>query len=74
MTDTDILEDMIFYELVADWNREYLSRNPDYAIPSRKAAVKQQKPGKIKVSDFIWYPLYADLSIDRKEIDVVRSG
>ena len=56
------------YELAADWNREYLSKNPDYVIPSRKAAAKPGKPFKIRISDFIWYPLYADLSIDRQEM------
>lgn len=56
------------YELVADWNREFLSENPGYVIPSRKAAIQTRKSTILKISDFSWYPLYADLSISKGEI------
>ncbi len=56
------------YELAADWNREFLSGNPEYIVPSRRAAVKGSKPNIMRISDFSWYPFYADLSLDRKEM------
>ncbi len=46
------------YEEVADWNREFLSKNPDFVLPHY---------GK-KISDFIWYPLYRDLSLSPNDI------
>ena len=46
------------YDLVADWNREFLSKNPDWIIPS------EGKP----VSEKNWYPFYADLSLSREEV------
>lgn len=46
------------YDLVADWNREYLSKNPDFVLPFRKT----------RVSDFPWYPAYADLSLSREDV------
>lgn len=47
------------YELVADWNRKYLSENPDFVLPSRGC----------KVSDFPWYEAYANLSLSHEEIE-----
>lgn len=46
------------YDLVAIWNREYLSGHPDYIIPSKK------KP----VSEYHWYRYYSDLSLEDKKI------
>ena len=49
------------YDLVADWNREWLSKNPDHVLYSRNAPV----------SKCDWYEAYSDLSNDRET--VVRS-
>lgn len=46
------------YDLVAIWNRKYLSDHPDYIIPSEK------KP----ISEYRWYRYYCDLSLDDKTI------
>lgn len=46
------------YSLVADWNREYLSKNPEYVI----------KTTGEKVSNFAWYQNYANLNLLLKEV------
>lgn len=46
------------YDLVAMWNREYLSGHPDYIVPDRNK----------KVSEYSWYKYYSDLSMDDKSI------
>lgn len=48
------------YDLVADWNREYLSTHPEYS-----------EDIQIKISDKEWYKSYIDLSKSRE--DVVQS-
>lgn len=50
------------YELAASWNREYLSKHPEYVVPS------YVKEGSGKISDFPWYPFYADLSLSPDEL------
>ncbi len=45
------------YDLVADWNREYLSQHPEFFIPRHG-----------RVDRFMWYPYYADLSLSRDEV------
>lgn len=45
------------YDLVADWNREYLSHHPEFFIPRHG-----------RVDSFMWYPYYADLSLNRDEV------
>ena len=47
------------YDLAADWNREYLSQNPEFIIKSC---------GRM-VSSFKWYLYYADLKLSPKEIE-----
>lgn len=47
------------YDLVADWNREFLSRNPDFIVKSENK----------KVCDFVWYPKYSDLTLTPREIE-----
>ncbi len=47
------------YDLVADWNREFLSQNPDLYLPGQEEVV----------SNFPWYPFYADLSLSPEDID-----
>ena len=46
------------YNLVADMNRKYLAKHPEFIIKSR---------GK-KISEYDWYPLYANLSLDEDDI------
>jgi len=46
------------YDLVAIWNREYLSEHPDYIVPDRKKTV----------SEYSWYRYYSDLSLDENKI------
>lgn len=47
------------FDLVADWNREFLSQNPDFVIVN----------GGRKVSGYDWYPYYSDLSLSPREIE-----
>lgn len=47
------------YDLVADWNREFLSQNPDFVIRSTG----------VKVSSYKWYLYYADLALSSKEME-----
>ncbi len=65
------------FDLVADWNREFLSRNPDYIVPQHGTTVQADgsyKEAECKpVSSFEWYPAYSDLSLNRQEV-VKRSG
>jgi len=67
------------YDLVADWNREYLSKHPEYEFEyAKKRAVYvkeyQEKDPEykedidFKVSDKSWYKAYADLSKSREEV------
>lgn len=60
-----IFEGKDVYDLVADWNRKYLSEHPDFAIlrdTNRKD--KELSP----VSQAPWYAAYADLSKTREEV------
>jgi len=45
------------YDLVADWNREWVKQNPDYVTYRGN-----------KLSDYAWYPFYTDLSLSREEV------
>lgn len=67
------------YDLVADWNREYLSKHPEHEFgyaPVRAEFVKElQKENPeykekidFKISDKSWYKAYADLSKSREEV------
>lgn len=62
------------YDLVADWNREYLSQHPEFEIVqcgNYWDEVKQDwipKAPPKRVDEFVWYPYYADLSLSRKDI------
>lgn len=67
------------YDLVADWNREYLSKHPEYEFGyAKKRAVfvkkyQEKEPEykeeiDFKVSDKNWYKAYADLSKSREEV------
>lgn len=65
------------YDLVADWNREFLSKNPDYLIPSHSGYWKNDDewvaipPRPVRTSS--WYPAYADLSLTPEQV-VEKSG
>ena len=50
------------YDLVADWNREYLSRHPEFELPGAYG----RKP--FRVDRHGWYKYYADLSLSREEV------
>jgi len=64
---------MDVYDLVADWNRKYLSEHPDFLIVQHEGGTYDRdgrwhvSPPK-KVSEYFWYPLYADLSKTAEEI------
>lgn len=47
------------YDLVSNWNHEFLSQNPDFVIRST---------GR-KVSSYKWYSCYADLTLTPREIE-----
>ena len=49
------------YDLVADWNRAYLSEHPEFEIPKVYG-------GTMRVDWHDWYKHYADLSLSREEI------
>ena len=55
------------YDLVAIWNRMYLSKHPEYVIP-------QHERFGGKISDKPWYKYYADMSLTEKEMmDKIRN-
>lgn len=62
------------YALVADWNREFLSQNPNFIIKQHEYINDDTAPGGYrkapdkKVSDFLWYAAYADLTKSREEV------
>lgn len=62
------------YELVANWNREYLSQHPDFVIPNGSMEVydsilqKYVSPNGIAVSKYPWYQFYANLSLTPEEV------
>jgi len=46
------------YDLVADWNRKYLSEHPEHEFPHAKE----------RISDKGWYEAYADLAKTREDV------
>ena len=54
------------YDLVADWNREYLSRHPEFEIPIPGG-------GSFRIDRHRWYRYYSDLTLSRYEV-VKRAG
>lgn len=52
------------YDLVADWNRKWLSEHPEWVRPSDIRHHNAAEP----VSCKSWYPFYADLSLSREEM------
>lgn len=67
------------YDLVADWNREYLSKHPEHVFPHAlhradwfadyvKTHPDYSERIYSRVSDMGWYSTYADLSKSREEV------
>ena len=67
------------YDLVADWNREYLSKHPEHVFPAaqkRKEWLEQyhkdhpeyQEHIELTVAEKKWCPAYADLTKTREEV------
>lgn len=62
------------YELVADWNRKFLAEHPSFLVfqygrvRSKDNGAYFPAPPK-RVDSFPWYPLYADLTKSRKDIE-----
>ena len=59
--------------VVADWNREVLSKQPDYIVPQHGRAwdektrsYYERKPKKL--SEFSWWPYYSDLHMTPEAI------
>lgn len=46
------------YDLVADWNREFVKENPDFILPFNKTPLKEYE----------WYEAFSDLSKTREEV------
>lgn len=62
------------FDLVADWNREYLAQHPDFIIKpygyiKDPTAPSGFCPDEKKVSDFLWYAAYADPTKTREEVE-----
>lgn len=53
------------YDLVVDWNREFISENPDHLLPHVHCWTKGGALVRTtyRLKDFPWYPVVADLSI-----------
>ena len=60
------------YDLVADWNRAFLSRHPEYPV-IQHGLFKQadgsytKKPAK-RIDSYFWYKDYANLALTREEV------
>lgn len=65
------------YDLVADWNRKYLSEHPEFLIPSHggRWVNNEWVPDRSgrRVDRYEWYKAYADLNLSREEV-VKKSG
>jgi hypothetical protein len=46
------------YDLVADWNREFVKENPDFILPFNKKPLREYE----------WYEAFSDLSKTREEV------
>ena len=62
------------YNLVADWNRKYLSENPDFEIAQERKIWHENTETYIfvpttPVSAFYWYSEYANLQNTPKDIE-----
>jgi len=70
------------YHLVAEMNREYMAEHPDYPVwqahlidvADGKGGVRKQRAPKIRISEYPWYTLYADLTISPERFDELAKG
>lgn len=63
------------YDLVADWNRKYLSEHPGFVILPHghiwSEEMKSYLPiGPKRIDELPWYRFYADLSKTRRDIEI----
>ena len=59
------------FELVANWNRQYLSAHPEYMIPERgyvKGDLSHEEAKPIRIDSLFWYKYYQDLSLTPEEV------
>ncbi len=59
------------YELVAEWNREYLATHPEFVLSSNFGYIMTDgsyKQHPFKVSENSWYKAYADLTLTKEEV------
>lgn len=58
------------YDLVVDWNREFISENPDHLLPHVHCWTKDGALVRTtyRLKDFPWYPVVADLSIPFEDL------
>ena len=62
------------YDLVADWNREYLSQHPEFLVPQHGGKWDNETnswitdPPTKRIDEYSWYKYYADLSLSKKEV------
>ena len=54
------------YDLVADWNREWIAKHPNWIRPSD---IRHEENGEAEpISKKEWYPFYSDLSLSKEEV------
>ena len=62
------------YNLVADWNRQYMAEHPEFVVVQHGGYWDRAKndfvhnPDK-QIREFAWYPVYADLTKTRQDIE-----
>lgn len=58
------------YDLVVDWNRKFISENPDHLLPHVHCWTKDGALVRTtyRLKDFPWYPIVADLSIPFEDL------
>ena len=57
------------FDLVADWNREVLSRNPNFILPhevQKESHGFSNDSGKVKLN--YWYKHYSNLNLTKEEV------
>ena len=70
------------YVIVAALNREYLSKHPDYLVwqahlielAEGNGGMKRVRAPAVRISEYPWYPLYADPSISPERFNEYVDG
>ena len=65
------------YEMAALINREYMSSHPEYLVwqahlievTDGNGGTKRKRAPAVRISDFPWYPLYADLNVTPEQFN-----